>query len=119
MGLLKALSLIFILHLVTSCTSYRYEYIPPQDPEGQRCVQSCMNQKWSCTSNCHSDYSRCISSGGGINININSIGQLQTTQQDPTQRCNDARSFCINSCNSFYNDCYRSCGGIINVYEVN
>lgn len=119
MKILKSLLLFCILQVVVGCTSYRYEYIPPQDPEGQRCIQGCMNQKWGCASNCHSDYSRCISSSGGINININSLMQPQQMQQDPTQKCDVAKSSCISSCDGFYNDCYRSCGGIINVYEIN
>ncbi len=119
MKILKFLSLLMIFQAVVACTSYRYEYIPPQDPEGQKCIQSCINQKWTCTSNCHSDYSRCISFRGGINININSFGQPQPTQQDPTQMCDGAKSSCVSSCDRFYNDCYRSCGGMINIYEVN
>lgn len=119
MKFFRALSVILLLQLITACTSYRYEYIPPQDIEGQRCIQSCMNQKWNCTSNCHSDYSRCISSSSRVNININSFGQMQQTQQDQSQKCDGAKSSCINSCDEFYNDCYRNCGGIINIYEVN
>ena len=114
----RVLSVILLLQFITACTSYKYEYIPPQDLEGQKSIKSCLNHNWTCISNCHSDYSHCISSSG-INITINSIGQIAHNQHYQSQRCDRAKSDCMTSCNGFYNDCYRESGGIINIYQIN
>lgn len=114
----QAIIMVLCCQLLISCTQYRYEYVPPQDEAGIACTRSCMNSKWDCSNNCESNYSRCMSGNGGINININSFGQAQP-QQDRSSTCSWDKSSCMSNCGKFYNDCYRSCGGIVNVYEIN
>lgn len=108
--------------MLTSCTTYRYEYIAPASEHGKTCAAQCMTTKQVCVNaeqqkaqyganNCQQQnqmhYQSCVTSA---------------KSQDEVRRCNPHQMYCqananTYSCDESYRQCFSACGGTVNVYK--
>ena len=59
---LKLLIVIFIIPLLSTCSSYKiaYDYSPPKTKQGLICVQQSQSQLNQCNNSCYYQYQRCL-----------------------------------------------------------
>ncbi len=121
--------------MLMGCTSYRYEYIPPQTEEGKLCIQQCMNRKWNCTERCQSSKANCISSAiskndsiANLTLNMNNINTSNVNTHgmntsninasNNTLSSNNLNNFQQQNqtyeCDNYYSGCSDNCG---NMYD--
>jgi len=107
---------------LSSCTTYRYEYIAPPTETGKTCAVQCMNTKNVCyggaqaqaqtnVNNCHQQnsfsYQACVN---------------RAQNHEEVKRCNPNPQYCQANpnywqCDESYRQCYATCGGTVNVYK--
>lgn len=107
---------------LSSCTTYRYEYIAPATETGRTCVMQCMNTKNVCYSaaqaqaqnnvnmcqqNNHYSYQACVN---------------RAQSHDDVKKCNPNPQYCPANpnywqCDESYRQCFAACGGTVNVYK--
>lgn len=100
--LLLTISFLFL----ASCTQYETIYTPPRTEMGMLCVNTCINAKQICASNCQTQKS------------IDTMASLtqQAITRNQITRPTPYRGDC--GCQNQYNECYKSCGGKVKIVCV-
>ncbi|AIL65850.1 hypothetical protein NOVO_07560 [Rickettsiales bacterium Ac37b] len=123
----KKLILFFIVMLSACAPIYgtKYNYIPPEYPEGRTCVSMCLMQKGQCFNNCNNTEQMCISSAQIVemakiatenNKNSEKYGRYDyyhNYNRNYDYRCDSNKTNCENFCYNDYNLCYQNCGGMV------
>ena len=120
---LKSLALYALVFIgLCSCTTYRYEYIPPTSESGKTCAIQCMTTKQVCYNSmvmqaqnnsniCHQQnnysYQACVN---------------RAQSHDDVKKCNPNPQYCSSNpnywqCDESYRQCFAACGGTVNVYK--
>lgn len=144
----KALALFAGSVLLTSCTVYKDELIPPSSASGVACVSQCNESKQSCqiskqalAQQCEaihnralSDYQSCKAKNPATSFcsNYKTVtttvnGQTVTKQECTSTRyespCKEPVKTCnssadLSQCETNFKACFTSCGGVINRTEI-
>ena len=105
-----------------SCTTYRYEYIAPNDESGKNCAVQCINAK----NVCYSGAQYQAQANANICQQQNSYSYqacvYRARSQDEMRRCNPNPQYCSTNpnywnCEESYRQCFVACGGIVNIYK--
>jgi hypothetical protein len=112
----------FLILSITSCTTYRYEYIAPPDESGKACAAQCMNAK----NICYSGAQYQAQTNANICQQQNSYSYqacvYRAQSHDEIRKCNPNPQYCSTNpnywnCEESYRQCFAACGGIVNVYK--
>jgi hypothetical protein len=119
----KALILVgFAILGLSSCTTYRYEYIAPPTEHGKTCAVQCMTTKQVCYNGAQSQAQNNANSCQQQN-QLNYQACVNRAQShDDVKKCNPNAMYCpVNTnywqCDESYRQCFAACGGTVNVYK--
>ncbi len=111
---MKKFLLIFCAISLTACgpiTRVGYNYIPPEDPVGKKCVMKCHKKKRKCERKSEKKYQQCQSNNDYI-TEINKANKAMNSNaiSSRTEYCSRY------DCDSDYKECFQLCGGRIETY---
>ena len=107
---------------MSSCATYRYEYIAPHSESGKTCAVQCMNTKNVCYSGAQAQAQNNANSCQQQN-HLNYQACVNRAQShDDVKKCNPNGMYCpVNAnywqCDESYRQCFATCGGTVNVYK--
>ena len=145
---MKFFAIIFGSIIVTSCTVYKDELVPPTSTSGMACVSQCNVSKQSCqvsqqalAQQCEAnhnramnDYQICKAKNPATSfcksyrtktetINGQTVTRQECSVTSFESPCKEPVKTCkssadFSSCDSAFKSCFASCGGVINRVEI-
>ena len=107
---------------LSSCTTYRYEYIAPLTEHGKTCAVQCMTTKQVCYNGAQAQAQNNANSCQQQN-HLNYQACVNRAQShDDVKKCNPNAMYCpVNTnywqCDESYRQCFAACGGKVNVFK--
>ena len=107
---------------ISSCTTYRYEYIAPSTESGKTCAVHCMNTKNVCYGGAQSQAQANINNCHQQNSYSYQACVNRAQSHDDVKKCNPNPQYCSANpnywnCDESYRQCFAACGGTVNVYK--
>lgn len=109
--MIKAISLLSVVFLVSSCGPFyntEYEFVPPQRTDERTCANSCIKDKTNCFQRCKD---RSTIEGFGQNL-FTALGSPNFHTYEYHKR------ECEESCNQDHRMCHENCGGKVIAKKV-
>ena len=112
----------FAILCISSCTTYRYEYIAPPTESGKTCAVHCMNTKNVCYNGVQAQAQTNVNACHQQNSYSYQACVNRAQSHDDVKKCNPNPQYCsVNpnywNCDESYRQCFAACGGTVNVYK--